>query len=286
MPKTVAELLTLLDLEQLDSDLFRGSQPATVLQRSFGGQVLAQALGAAYRSIPADRVAHSLNASFLRPGSTLSPILYVVEQTRDGGHFSSRRVVARQDGRPIFSMSCSFHLPEAGLNHQDAAPTGLPDPEDCPPAASVLGNRSARGAEVWSAEWGAIDVRYIPDDPDAPRNHGARASLWVRAEAPLPDDPRLHQMVLAYLSDISLLAVATVPHQVEFMSPSLQAASIDHSMWFHRPARADEWLLYDQVSPSASSGLGFSLGRLFSGDRLVASCAQEGLIRVIDRPNA
>ena len=121
MPKTVAELLTLLDLEQLDSDLFRGSQPATVLQRSFGGQVLAQALGAAYRSIPADRVAHSLNASFLRPGSTLSPILYVVEQTRDGGHFSSRRVVARQDGRPIFSMSCSFHLSEGGATRRARA---------------------------------------------------------------------------------------------------------------------------------------------------------------------
>ena len=282
MPRTVAQLLALFDLEQVDQGLFRGPQPETVLQRSFGGQVLAQALAAAYRTIPDDRVAHSLHAYFLRPGTTSSPIIYLVEDTRDGGHFSSRRVVARQDGRPIFSMGCSFQAAETGLDHADQPPSHLPAPAECPPAAEVLAGRSARAAAVWAEEWGAIDVRYVVGSSGPGPNHSAHTSLWVKAESDLPDDPAVHQMVLAYLSDISLLAVATVPHRVHFLSPSVQAASIDHSMWFHRPARADRWLLYDQVSPSASSGRGFSLGRLFSGTTLAASCAQEGLIRVVE----
>lgn len=281
MPKTVAELVALLDLERLDTGLFRGPQPRTLLQRSFGGQVLAQALAAAYATVADDRVVHSLNAYFLRPGSPTSPIIYLVEETRDGGHFSSRRVIARQDGRPIFTMSSSFHVPEPGLDHADALPVGLPAPAECPPAAEALSVRSARAAAVWEEEWGAIEVRLVPDPSRTAANHAAHARLWVRAESALPDEPRLHQMVLAYLSDISLLAVSTVPHPVQFWSPQVQAASIDHSMWFHRPARTDDWLLYDQVSPSAGSSLGFSLGRLFSGGALVASCAQEGLIRVV-----
>lgn len=281
MPRTVGELVDLLDLEQLDTGLFRGPQPVTTLQRSYGGQVLAQALGAGYRTVSEGRTAHSLHAYFLRPGSTQSPIIYLVEDTRDGGHFSSRRVVARQDGKPIFVMSCSFQSAEDGLDHADTVPADLPSPDSCAPAAEVLGARSGRAAEVWAEEWGAIDVRFIPERREGPINHGAHTGLWVKAEASLPDDPRLHQMVLAYLSDISLLAVATVPHRVHFLSPSVQAASIDHSMWFHRPVRADQWLLYDQVSPSASGGRGFSLGRLFSGDVLGATCAQEGLIRVV-----
>ena len=282
MPRTAAELVGLLDLEQLDTDLFRGPQPETSLQRSFGGQVLAQALGAAYRTVAADRVAHSLNAYFLRPGSPASPLLYVVEPTRDGRSFSQRRVVARQDGRPIFSMVCSLHVPEPGLDHADPIPPDLPAPEDSRPAAQVLGERSARRAAFWEAEWGALDVRYVTE-PSLGAPGPARLQLWIRAGSRLPDDPRLHQMVLAYLSDISLLSVSTLAHPVEFMSPRMQAASIDHAMWFHRPARADEWLLYDQNSPSASGGLGFSQGRLFGHDgTLAASCAQQGLIRVLD----
>ena len=283
MPRTTDELLGLLRLEQLDTDLFRGPQPVTVLQRSFGGQVLAQALAAAYRTVDAARVAHSLNAYFLRPGSTTAPILYVVEPTRDGRSFSQRRVVARQSGRPIFSMVCSLHVPEPGL---DPFPAGVPAPEDCRPAAQVLGERSARRAAFWEAEWGALDARYVTEPPAAGAGvTPAHLQIWIRARTDMPDDPRLHQMVLAYLSDISLLAVSTLPHPVEFLSPRMQAASIDHAMWFHRPVRADEWLLYDQVSPSASSGLGFSSGRIFArSGALVASCAQQGLIRVVDEP--
>ena len=282
MPRTTGELLTLLQLEQLDTDLFRGPQPETAMQRSFGGQVLAQGLSAAYRTISADRLAHSLNAYFLRPGSPASPILYLVEPTRDGRTFSQRRVVARQDGRPIFSMVCSFHVHESGLDHADPLPLDVPPPEACRPAAQVLGERSARRAAFWEMEWGALDARYVTEPAQAAENGSSRLMLWIKAESKLPDDPRIHQMVLAYLSDISLLSVSTVTHPVEFMSPSLQAASIDHAMWFHRPVRADEWLLYDQVSPSASGALGFSQGRLFSHSGVFgASCAQQGLIRLV-----
>lgn len=285
MPRTTDELLGLLELEQLDTDLFRGPQPETVLQRSFGGQVLAQALSAAYRGISPDRVAHSLNAYFLRPGSPATPILYVVEPTRDGRTFSQRRVVARQDGRPIFSMVCSFHVQEDGLDHADPLPGDLLPPEQCRPAAVVLGERSARRAAFWEMEWGALDVRYVTEPAAATETGRASLQLWIKAESRLPDDPRIHQMVLAYLSDISLLSVSTVTHPVEFMSSKLQAASIDHAMWFHRPVRADEWLLYDQVSPSASGALGFAQGRLFSQQgTFAASCAQQGLIRVVEPP--
>ncbi|MFT4294633.1 MAG: acyl-CoA thioesterase II [Micropruina sp.] len=283
MPRTTGELLGLLELEQIDTDLFRGPQPETVLQRSFGGQVLAQALAAAYRTVSPERLAHSLNAYFLRPGSPATPILYVVESTRDGRTFSQRRVVARQDGRPIFSMVCSFHVHEDGLDHADPFPLGVAAPDACRPAAQVLGERSSRTAAVWEAEWGALEARYATEPSLGNESGPAQLQLWIRAESRLPDDPRLHQMVLAYLSDISLLSVSVLAHPVEFLSPRLQAASIDHAMWFHRPVRADEWLLYDQSSPSASGGLGFSQGRLFGRDgTLAASCAQEGLIRFLD----
>ncbi|MBK8459437.1 MAG: acyl-CoA thioesterase II [Micropruina sp.] len=279
MPQTVGELVALLNLEQIDVDLFRATPASTSLQRVFGGQVLAQALAAAYRTVQGDRAAHSLSAYFLRPGATTSPLLYQVETTRDGRSFSSRRVVARQGGRPIFSMSSSFHIVEPGLDHSDPLPDGVPVPDACPLLSEVLGARSARASAAWEAEWGALEVRYA-GDAGAP---GAAAMrVWVRAEGRLPDDPITHQLVIAYLSDLTLLGVSTVPHPVVFGSPSLQAASINHSMWFHRPTRADQWLLYDQVSPSASGALGFSFGRLFSQTALVGSCAQEGLIRMVD----
>jgi len=285
VPRTTDELLGLLQLEKIDTDLFRGPQPVTVLQRSFGGQVLAQALAAAYRTVDRDRIAHSLNAYFLRPGAPTHPILYLVESTRDGRSFSQRRVVARQNGRTIFSMVCSFHVSEGGLDHADAFPSAVPPPDQCRSAAEVLGERSARRAAFWEAEWGALDARYVIEPPAETAANAAHLQLWMRARDQMPDDPRIHQMVLAYLSDISLLSVSTLPHAVEFMSPRMQAASIDHAMWFHRPVRADEWLLYDQVSPSSSGGLGFSQGRIFSQQgSLVASCAQQGLIRVVDAP--
>lgn len=284
MPETVDELISILDLDQRDDLTFVGRHVYSPLQRVFGGQVLAQALTAGSRTVPADRVAHSLGAYFLRPGVPGVPISYDVERSRDGASFSTRRVVAAQGDRTIFSMVCSFHELEPGLNHADRAPADVPAPESCPPLSEVLGARSRRTADAWRQEWGVLETRFAGDTSDLGTGgaRNAEMKVWVRAESALPDDATLHQAVLAYASDLTLLAVSTVPHPVIFGGPGIQAASIDHSMWFHRPARADQWLLYDQVSPSASAGLGFSFGRLFSGGRLVASCAQEGLIRLLD----
>lgn len=287
MPESVADLIGLLDLEQVDDRSFLGPNDRAegrVFQRVFGGQVLAQALTAAYRTVDQGRMAHSLGAYFLRQGNAGQPITYTVESTRDGGNFSSRQVSATQDGRQLFTMVSSFHEPEPGLNHSDLPPSDVPDPQDCPPLAEVLGARSRREAEAWRKEWGVLDVRFASDTStlSAAGRSDAAMKVWVRAASELPDDPQLHQAVLAYASDLTLLAVSTVPHPVEFAGPGMQVASIDHSMWFHRPARADEWLLYDEVSPSASAGLGFSFGRMFSGSALAVSCAQEGLIRLVD----
>lgn len=287
MPATIDGLINLLDLEHIELGLFRGQNPETTLQRAYGGQVLAQALMAASRTIELPeagdrRMAHSLHAYFIRPGRTDVPIMYDVEQTRDGGSFSTRRVVARQGGKNIFAMSASFQDHEDGFEHQDPEP-GVPAPEDCPPMSEVLSNRSGRPPEIWAAEWGSLDVRYVDDtSAGAPGDeHPARQRVWVRANGELPDlldDPVLHQAVLAYASDLTLLSVSTVPHGVAFHT-EVQAASLDHAMWFHRPVRADQWWLYDQHSPSASNGRGLSMGRIFAGGELAASCAQEGLIR-------
>jgi acyl-CoA thioesterase-2 len=280
----VDELIGILDLEQTSEGTFQGQDAASARQRVFGGQVLAQALTAGYRTVPEGRVAHSLGAYFLRAGVAGTPINYAVEKTRDGANFSARRVVADQGGRVIFTMVCSFHELESGLDHADAIPDGVRPPQACPPLSEVLGARSHRAAEAWRQEWGVLETRFASDTSTLDRtgSRDAAMKVWVRSESRLPDDPKLHQAVLAYASDLTLLAVSTVPHPVEFGGPNMQVASIDHSMWFHRPARADEWLLYDQVSPSASAGLGFSFGRLFSGGRLAASCAQEGLIRLME----
>lgn len=284
MPETVAELTELLDLERIEVDLFRGRHPQTQLQRSFGGQVLAQALAAGYATVSPERTAHSLRANFLRPGRTTAPLIYEVENTREGRSFSSRRVLARQAGETIFAMSVSFHIDEPGLDHGDPMPADVPRPEDCPRLSDVLGARSGREAEAWRREWGALDVRHAGDSGPhgtiPTHSHRAHMRVWVRTSQALPDDPGLHQMILAYASDLTLLAVSTVPHGVHFGGPGMTAASLDHAMWFHRPARADKWWLYDQVSPSASKALGFSLGRIFADGRLAASCAQEGLIRL------
>ena len=287
MPENVDELISLLHLEQIGDSTFLGQdddQEGRLFQRVFGGQVLAQALTAGYRTVPAGRVAHSLGAYFLRQGAPGVPITYTVEPTRDGGSFSARRIVAAQGDRVIFSMVCSFHELETGLDHADHTPDDVPAPEDCPPLSEVLGARSRRAAEAWRQEWGVLETRFASDTSlaTAAAHADADMKVWVRAESTLPDDPQVHQAVLAYASDLTLLAVSTVPHPVEFGGPNMQVASINHSMWFHRPARADQWLLYDQVSPSASAGLGFSFGRLFANGRLAASCAQEGLIRIVE----
>ncbi|MDR1237525.1 MAG: acyl-CoA thioesterase II [Propionibacteriaceae bacterium] len=290
MPQTVDELIELFQVREIGENAYLGPAAAAGVavdalgQRVFGGQVLAQALMAAYQTIDFNRYAHSLTAYFLRMGVPGVPIEYQVGIVRDGGTFSHRRVSGHQRGRVIFDMDCSFHELEPGLNHADQAPADVPPPGDCPPLAQVLGNRSRRSIAEWEREFGVLDVRFASDTSAVTggRKSDARMTVWVRAESMLPADPRVHQAFLAYASDLTILSVSTVPHPVLFAGPGMQVASINHTMWFHRFARADLWLLYDQVSPSASSGLGFSFGRLFSGEELIASCAQEGLIRLVD----
>ncbi|MDQ1604524.1 MAG: acyl-CoA thioesterase [Actinomycetota bacterium] len=283
MPSSIDQLVALLDLETIEDGLYRGRQPDTALQRVFGGQVAGQALVAATRTVPEQRAVHSLHAYFLIPGDTAVPIVYDVERTRDGRSFSSRRVVARQHGRAIFSMSASFQVPETGLEHQDAMPSA-PPPEECPELGDLLATLSGRSRDEWDREWSALQVRYAGDsrtggvlhDPE----HPAVSRVWLRTSGRIGDDPSLHAAVLTYASDLTLLSASVIPHGTYIGDPRLQPASLDHAMWFHRAFRADEWLLYDQVSPSASGGRGLATGRLFAGDgRLVTSVVQEGLVR-------
>jgi acyl-CoA thioesterase II len=250
--------------------------------------VAAQALAAASQTVPAEVFAHSLHAYFLRPGDTAIPIVYDVERIRDGRSFATRRVVARQHGTSIFFLTASFHLEEIGYDHQDLMPA-VPAPEDCPTMGDLFRRVTGRSDDMsWEREWAALDVRYAGDSRPGGRipveREPARAQIWLKASDRLPADPIVNTCVLAYASDLTLLGVSLVPHGVLIISPQLQPASLDHSMWFHRPFRADEWLLYDQHSPSASGARGFAHGQIFSEDgRLVASVAQEGLIRPLGK---
>jgi len=289
----VRELLGLLEVERLDVDLFRGQQPDTSFQRVFGGQVAAQALRATWHSVDGDLAVHSLHSYFLRPGDTSVPILYDVERIRDGHSFATRRVVARQHGKPIFYLTASFQVGERGFDHQDQIPD-VADPEDCPLVGDLLRDISGgdeEAVETWDREWAALDVRYAGDSRpggvlvDSPRP--ARTQIWLKAAGPVPDDPPTNTCVLTYASDLTLLGVSLVPHGLIISSPQVQPASLDHSMWFHRPCRADEWMLYDQHSPSASGARGFAVGRVFDrSGALIASVAQEGLIRPRGRARA
>lgn len=285
MPTSISELVGILDLERLDLDLYRGAQPpSSTLQRVFGGQVAAQALIAAGRSVDDDQAPHSLHAYFLRGGDTSVPIVYDVERIRDGSSFSTRRVAARQHGRVIFYLTASFQRHESGLEHQDPMPA-VPPAESCPDLAEVLGRISTRAADSWRREWSALDVHYVGDTRPGgglePDGRPARARLWFRAAGELPAADALHTAVLTYASDLTLLGTSLIPHGVLIGSPGLQAASLDHTLWFHRPVRADSWLLYDQVSPTATGGRGYTQARIFAADgTLVASVAQEGLIRL------
>ncbi|MBD8869598.1 acyl-CoA thioesterase [Nocardioides donggukensis] len=283
MPKSVAELVELLDIEDIDGNLFRGRQPDTELQRVFGGQVAAQALIAAARTVPADYHVHSLHSYFLRPGDTAVPIVYDVEDLRQGRSFATRRVVARQHGRPIYLMSANFQIPEGGFEHQDVMPDVAP-PEEGIGLAEMFGARQDGRAEHWAREWAALDVRYlgnsatggVSEDPARP----ARSQLWIRVADRLSDDPLEHLATFTYASDMTLLGAALVPHGVVISAPGMQAASLDHTIWFHRPFRADEWWLFDQHAPRATGGRGLSLASVYSeSGELVATVAQEGLIR-------
>ena len=283
--ESISDLIALLDLEEIEQNHYRGRGPNEGWQRVYGGQVLGQALVAASRTVPEDRQAHSLHGYFLRAGDTDAPILYTVDRIRDGRSFTTRRVVAIQHGQAIFSMSISFQVEEAGLTHQLPMPE-VPNPEDLPDEAELR--------KQWVDQLPDVDVESLlrqrplevrpinPQDVMNPEPRPPHAMCWMKARESLPDDLRLHQCVLAYLSDWSLLDTATLPHGVSFMQSNMQMASLDHALWFHRPFRADEWLLYVQDSPSTSGARGLNRGMMFNqnGD-LVASAAQEGLVRML-----
>jgi acyl-CoA thioesterase-2 len=277
-------VLETLDLESLEVNLFRGTSPDAGWQRVFGGQVIGQALVAAYRTAPAARSVHSLHGYFIRPGDPLVPIIYEVERYRDGKSFTTRLVVAIQHGLPIFTMTASFHEVEPGLDHQDAMPD-VPRPENLPSEREILeqfSDRMPENVRRYFSRRRPIELRpvdprhYLDPQPGRP----AVQHVWIRATEALPDDQAIHQCVLAYASDMTLLDTALVAHGRNFFDPSIMMASLDHALWFHRPFRADSWLLYAQDSPSAGGARGFTRGSIFDADgQLVASAAQEGLIR-------
>jgi acyl-CoA thioesterase-2 len=285
MVSAVQELVDILNLEPLELNLFRGRSPQSRWQRVFGGQVIGQALVAACRTVGDVRARppHSLHAYFLIGGDPKVPIIYEVDRIRDGRSFTTRRVVAIQHGQAIFSMSVSFHLDEPGLSHQFEMPD-VPKPEDLPseaefkekvwplmPEAVRRYYERERPIELRPVEYN----RYIGEAPQDGRFH-----VWVRATGRLPDEPAIHQCVLAYASDMTLLDAALIAHGRTVFSDDIMAASLDHALWFHRPFRADEWLLYAQDSPNLAGSRGFARGLIFSRDgRLVASVAQEGLLR-------
>jgi acyl-CoA thioesterase II len=279
----VAKLLSILDLETLEDNLFRGRSPQQSWQRVYGGQILGQALVAAVRTVPPERIAHSMHAYFLQPGDLAKPIIYGVDRVRDGGSFTTRRVTATQHGRAMFVMSVSFHKVEPGLDHQIAMPN-VPMPEDLPSEQDLKAKMIAELPESMRKYWESerpielrpLDVsRYFAREKRAPEQN-----IWMRATSRLPDDFPLHQCVLAYASDFSLLDTALIAHGKLMFDKDIQMASLDHALWFHRPFRADEWLLYTQDSPSTHGARGFCRGNIFTRDGLlVASVTQEGLVR-------
>ena len=289
MTKALDLLVELLDLERIEVDVFRGVSPDDQRQRVFGGQVAGQALVAAGRTVDGHRPVHSLHAYFLRPGDPTVPILYQVDRIRDGRSFTTRRVVAIQHGRAIFNLSASFHVDEEGPEHQVPMPD-VADPEDLPTPAEQLASWGDRG-EAMPGRFHAIDARYVTAHPfsrEPGKSVAACQQVWMRADGELPDAPLLHACVVAYASDLTLLDTTLSAHGESSLSSSgLMFASLDHAMWFHRPFRADEWLLYQQESPSGHGARAFARGSIFTRDgALATSVAQEGLIRPIghDRP--
>jgi len=284
MPASLADVIGLLDLEQLEVGLYRGSQPeGSSLKRVFGGQVAAQALMAAQLTVPDERHVHSLHLYFILGGDPSIPIVYDVENVRDGRSFTTRRVAARQHGEIIFYMTASFQVLEDGWDHQDVMPD-VPGPDAATPMLDIVSMQGEAAVEHWKKEWASFDVRYIGDNraADDPQRVLVPAvqRLWFRANGRLPASRIVHNAAFTYISDLSLLGASLVPHGQFIGSDEVRPASLDHTIWFHRPLAADEWLLYDQTSPSASGARGLSTARVFSEDgTLVATVAQEGLIR-------
>ena len=282
MTTALDNLLTILDLEPLEHNLFRGRSPQVGWQRVFGGQVIGQALVAAVRTVE-DRAAHSLHGYFLRPGDPSVPIIYDVDRIRDGKSFATRRVVAIQHGAAIFSMSVSFHKSEPGFEHQHEMPD-VPGPDRLPSLGDLSKQLMDQFPESVRAYWERerpIEIRPVESsrfESNAPTT--PCQNVWMRASGKLPDDLALHQCVLAYASDMTLLDTSLIAHGRVMFDRSLMLASLDHALWFHRPFHADQWLLYAQDSPASFGARGFSRGSIFSQDGiLVASVTQEGLIR-------
>jgi acyl-CoA thioesterase-2 len=271
MSASLEELVGILALERIDEDLFRGQSEDLGWHRLYGGHVLAQALSAAQQTVGADRRVHSLHSYFLLAGDVTIPVIYDVDRIRDGGSFTTRRVVAKQRGRAIFHLSASFQTLEKGFDHQDRMPE-VCSPDDLGPEADELAKRGP----------GPFDFRPCEpiEDPINPPKREPRRDVWIRGRGTLGDDPALHATLLAYVSDFFFVGTSLLPHRVSWLTPGMQVASLDHAMWFHDDFRADDWLLHSMESPRAARGRGLVRGRVFSRDgRLVASSTQEGLIR-------
>jgi len=275
-------LLGILDVRELEPDVYQGFSPESRLVRVFGGQVAAQALVAAGRTVPADRSVHSLHSYFLRPGDPRQPISYLVDRARDGRSFTTRRVVAEQGGVPIFTLSASFQIDESGLDHQQPIPS-VPEPESLPSYAERLA--SVGNAGPWAEIPRPVDIRYVTEPPWSRRpgapELGARSQVWFRADGTMANDPLLHICLLTYVSDLFLLDSVLATHGRNPATGNIHMASLDHAVWFHRPFRMDDWVLYDISSPNASGARGLGIGTFFAADgRMLATVVQEGLVRL------
>jgi acyl-CoA thioesterase-2 len=282
-PSVVSELIDLLQLERLEDDLYRGQSRDIGTKYVFGGQVLGQALSAAQRTVEG-RTVHSLHAYFLRAGDIAAPIIYHVERSRDGKSFSTRRVTAIQHGQQIFGLAASFQIDETGVEHQIAMPV-VPRPDELEPAPEIdpatLSHMPAK-LQRWMASKGPFEFRHVyPRDELKPPKRPPYQHVWMRLTERIGDSPELHRAMLAYASDFHLIGTATLPHGISYLQPNVMMASLDHALWFHRPFRADEWLLYSCDSPSAQGARGLARGMFYTeSGKLVASTAQEGLIRI------
>ena len=275
------ELVTLLDLEAIEVNLFRGVSPDENRQRVFGGQVAGQALVAATRTVQPDRWVHSLHAYFLRPGDPNVPIVYEVDRIRDGRSFTTRRVVAIQHGKAIFNLQASFHVAESGLDYQVPMPLNVPAAETLPDFKTRMAPFKDRMGEMYDRPR-PIDLRHLGTDPFSRAGKTALdQQVWLRADGTLPDDPTLHACIVTYASDMTLLDTTILPFGLSWETPGMQMASLDHAMWFHRPFRADDWLLYDQRPISTGGARGLAGGNIFTADGALAiTVVQEGLVRV------
>ncbi len=285
MSQAMQELLTILDLERLEHNLYRGSSHKVGWQRVFGGQVIGQALVAAQRTVGAGRSVHSLHCYFMLPGDPAVPIIYNVDRLRDGGSFTTRRVTAIQHGHAIFSLECSFQIEEEGLEHQMPMPLDVPPPEALHSQFELLeaaGHAIPEAIRTFWARERPLEVKPVNVEHYTSRQKlPPRQSVWIRTTGAVPDDRPLQQAILAYLSDMTLLDTSTFAHGRIGFDPEIQMASLDHAMWFHRDHKLDDWLLYTQDSPNTIGARGFSRGFLYARDgTLIASTAQEGLVRL------